>query len=194
MTAIRQTPITRPFAIPFESVEPVITPQGHRIRPLIDGRQEGGNVPGFDFAVGGLDVPPGAIANAHWHPETDVAVLVWSCGEEGALTLYGPQLEYQVRQLAGQWLPIQKGWAHTVINLSLGAPVRAYEIRGNDTVLVDNPLLQHLQPLANLHGTELLIAEHGREEYQRFLARQVERALAAQAEVDGDEPAQRQAG
>ena len=47
-----------PTAIPFESIDPVLTPQGHRIRPLVDGRQEG-NAPEIGICAGGLDVPAG---------------------------------------------------------------------------------------------------------------------------------------
>src|ERR1041384_1617268 len=105
-----------PTAVPFESIDPVLTPQGHRIRPLVDGRP-GGNAPEIDICAGGLDVPAGFIANAHWHPETDVIVLVYDCGDEGALTLFGDDLEYEAVQHRGDLLPIQRGWAHTVVNL-----------------------------------------------------------------------------
>jgi aldehyde dehydrogenase (NAD+) len=151
---------TPPTAIPFESVEPVLTPQGHRIRPLVDGRPDG-NAPGIDICAGGLDVPAGFIANAHWHPETDVIVLVADCGDEGALTLFGENLEYEALQHRGDLLPIQRGWAHTVVNLSLTSPIRAYEFRANHTVVVDNPLLTHLQPVARARGREFLAALHG---------------------------------
>ncbi len=151
---------TPPAAISFESVEPVLTPQGHRIRPLVDGRPEG-NTPGISVCVGGLDVPPAFIARAHRHAETDVVVLVADCGEEGALTLYGPELEHEVIQFRGEVLPIQRGWHHTVVNLSLTTPIRAYEFRANRTAVVDNPLLPHLQPIADRRGREFLLALHG---------------------------------
>ncbi|WP_133906507.1 hypothetical protein [Actinophytocola oryzae] len=156
-----------PTAIPFESIDPVLTPQGHRIRPLVDGRPDG-NAPEISICAGGLDVPAGFIANAHWHTETDVIVLVYECGEEGALTLFGDNLEYEAVQHRGDLLPIQKGWAHTVVNLSLTTPIRAYEFRGNNTVVVDNPLLSHLQPTAALRGREYLVDLHGADAVERF--------------------------
>jgi len=149
-----------PTAIPFESVDPVLTPQGHRIRPLVDGRPDG-NAPESGICAGGLDVPAGFIANAHWHPETDVIVLVYTCGDEGALTLFGDNLEYESVQHRGDLLPIQKGWCHTVVNLSLTTPIRAYEFRANRTVVVDNPLLPHLQHAAVRRGREYLLDLHG---------------------------------
>jgi aldehyde dehydrogenase (NAD+) len=158
-----------PTAVPFESVEPVLTPQGHRIRPLVDGRPNG-NAPDITVCVGGLDVPPGFIAKAHWHPETDVIVLVFDCGEEGALTLSGANLEYEAVQHRGDVLAIQKGWSHTVVNLSLTTPIRAYEFRANRTVVVDNPLRPHLQPVAEERGREYLLDVHGRAAVERFYA------------------------
>jgi uncharacterized RmlC-like cupin family protein len=159
-----------PTAVPFESVDRVLTPQGHRIRPLVDGRPDG-NVPNIAISAGGLDVPPGFIANAHWHPETDVIVLVYDCGEEGAMTLFGDNLEYEAVQHTGDVLPIQKGWAHTVVNLSLTAPIRAYEFRANRTVVVDNPLRQPLQPVAEERGRERLVDLHGEAAVRLFETR-----------------------
>lgn len=158
---------TPPAAISFESVPPVLTPQGHRIRPLVDGRPDG-NAPGISICAGGLDVPGGFIANAHRHPESDVIVLVYECGPEGALTLYGPNLEHEVVQFGGEVLPIQKGWCHTVVNLSLTTPIRAYEFRANRTVVVDNPVLPHLQPIAEARGREFLLALHGQDAVDRL--------------------------
>jgi uncharacterized RmlC-like cupin family protein len=149
-----------PTAIPFESIDPVLTPQGHRIRPLVDGR-DNGNSPGIDVCAGGLDVPGGFIANPHWHTETDVIVLVYECGDEGALTLFGENLEFQAVQHRGDLLPIRKGWPHTVVNLSLTTPIRAYEFRSNRTVVVDNALLPHLRAVAEDRGREFLTAVHG---------------------------------
>jgi aldehyde dehydrogenase (NAD+) len=160
-----------PTIVPFESIDPVLTPQGHRIRPLVDGRPDG-NAPDIAICAGGLDVPPGFIANAHWHPETDVIVLVYGCGEEGALTLFGENLEYEAVQHSGDVLPIQKGWYHTVVNLSLTTPIRAYEFRANRTVVVDNPLLSHLQPVAMERGRERLVDLHGEPTIDEFDAQQ----------------------
>lgn len=141
-----------PFrAVPFGSVDVVETPQGHKIRPLVDGRPNG-NVPGMDVCAGGLDVPAGFIAAPHQHDDTDVIVHVVDCGEEGALTLYGPDLEFEAIQHPGEVLPIQKGWPHTVVNLSLTTSIRAYEFRSNRTVLVDNPLLPAFTRLAERRG------------------------------------------
>jgi aldehyde dehydrogenase (NAD+) len=156
-----------PTAIPFESIDLVLTPQGHRIRPLVDGRPEG-NAPEIGICAGGLDVPAGFIANAHWHTDTDVIVMVYDCGDEGALTLFGDNFEYEAVQHRGDLLPIQKGWKHTVVNLSLTAPIRAYEFRSNRTVVVDNALLPHLQPVAVRRGREYLIDLHGEEAVERF--------------------------
>ena len=151
-----------PSAIPFESIDPVLTPQGHRIRPLVDGRDHG-NAPGIEVCAGGLDVPGGFIANPHRHVETDVIVLVYECGDEGALTLFGEHLEFEAVQHRGDVLPIQKGWPHTVVNLSLTTPIRAYEFRATHTVVIDNPLLPHLQPVAVQRGREYLLDLHGPE-------------------------------
>ena len=156
-----------PTAIPFESIDTVLTPQGHRIRPLVDGRPDG-NAPEIGLCAGGLDVPAGFIAKAHWHPETDVIVLVYDCGEEGALTLFGDNLEYEAVQHRGDLLPIQKGWKHTVVNLSLTTSIRAYEFRANHTVVEDNPVLAHLQPAADKRGREYLLDIHGPEAVERF--------------------------
>lgn len=156
-----------PTAVPFESIDPVLTPQGHRIRPLVDGRPDG-NAPEIDICAGGLDVPAGFIAKAHWHPETDVIVLVYDCGDEGALTLLGDNLEYEAVQHRGDLLPIPKGWCHTVVNLSLTTPIRAYEFRANHTVVIDNPLLPHLQSVAEERGREYWLDLHGPAAVKRF--------------------------
>lgn len=160
-------PGTAPQVIEFDSVARVITPQGHRLRPLVDGRPDG-RTPGMGICLGGLDVPPAFIAAAHRHDHTDVIVLVLACGAEGALTLYGPQLEYEAWQrptddvpVSEQVLTIPRGWPHTVINLSLTEPIRALEARSNRTVVDDNPVLPGLQQIANERGLTRLRELHG---------------------------------
>jgi uncharacterized RmlC-like cupin family protein len=146
--------------IPFDEVDPVLTHQGHRIRPLVDGRV-GGSTPGMTLSVGGLDVPGGFVANAHQHLETDVLVLVTDCGVEGALTLNGADLRHSAVQHRDELLAIERGRPHTVVNLSLTTPIRAYEFRSQHTVVVDNPLLPDLQPIADSRGHRELTHRHG---------------------------------
>ncbi|SES32767.1 aldehyde dehydrogenase (NAD+) [Lentzea xinjiangensis] len=149
--------------VPFESVAPVVTPQGHRIRPLVDGRP-GGNTPGMRFSVGGLDVPGAFLAHPHHHPETHVLVLPTECPAEGALTLHGEQLEHDAVQYSGDLLPIPAGreYAHTVQNLSLSEPIgRVYEFRSQPSVLCDNPRLPELLPIAERRGRAALESLHG---------------------------------
>ncbi|MCG8923229.1 hypothetical protein [Lentzea sp. CC55] len=149
--------------VPFESVDPVVTPQGHRIRPLVDGRP-GGNTPGMRFSVGGLEVPGAFLAHPHHHPETHVLVLPTECPVEGALTLHGEQLEHDAVQYSGDLLPIPAGreYAHTVQNLSLTEPIgRVYEFRSQPSVLCDNPRLPELLPIARQRGRAALERLHG---------------------------------
>ncbi|MCX2950147.1 hypothetical protein [Lentzea sp. NEAU-D7] len=150
-------------AVPFTSVAPVVTPQGHRIRPLVDG-EPGGNTPGMRLSVGGLDVPGAFLAHPHHHPGTDVLVLPTECPAEGALTLHGQQLEHDAVQYSGDLLPIPAGreFAHTVQNLSLTEPIgRVYEFRSQPSVLCDNPRLPGLLPIAERRGRAALDRLHG---------------------------------
>lgn len=158
--------------VPFDSVDPVLTPQGHRIRPLVDERHEADS-PGMGISVGGLDVPAWFLAKAHMHPRTDVIVLVVDCGKEGALTLHGEHLEHDAVQYRGDLLPIKKGrkYAHTVQNLSPDKPIRAYEFRSQPTVLIDNPQIPELQPTATERGRAALERLHGADAVAAHLAR-----------------------
>ncbi|SDP93694.1 aldehyde dehydrogenase (NAD+) [Lentzea jiangxiensis] len=149
--------------VPFTSVAPVVTPQGHRIRPLVDG-EPGGNTPGMRLSVGGLDVPGAFLAHPHHHPETHVLVLATECPAEGALTLHGERLEHDAVQYSGDLLPIPAGrdYAHTVQNLSLTEPIgRVYEFRSRTSVLCDNPRLPGLLPIAERRGRAALERLHG---------------------------------
>ncbi len=157
--------------VPFDSVDPVLTPQGHRIRPLVDGRHEA-DPSGTGISVGGLEVPAWFLAKAHMHPRTDVIVLVVDCGKEGALTLHGEYLEHDAVQYRGDLLPIKKGrkYAHTVQNLSPDKSIRAYEFRSQPTVLIDNPQIPELQPTATERGRAALERLHGADAVTAHLA------------------------
>lgn len=95
--------------------------------------------------------------------------------------MFGDTLEHAVVQHRGDLLPIQKGWAHTVVNLSLTTPIRAYEFRATTTVVLDNPLLPQLQPIAHRRGREYLLDLHGHHAVELFRPDR----LHPTSEVDG---------
>lgn len=130
-----------PRAVPFDAVEPVRTPQGHLIRPLIEAEFD-------DLCCGSLIVPPRAVAKVHRHPGTNVIVSVVFCGQEGAITAYGDNLQHLVRQYIYDQLPMHAGVHHTVINLSRTVPIIAFEYRASSSVVTDTELSGHLQPIA----------------------------------------------
>lgn len=90
---------------------------------------------------GWVSVPPGGVARAHRHRETDVIVVVTQ-GE--ALTLWGEELEHEVRQVEGQFLHIPAPAPHAVVNLSRRRPIHALEFRAHPEFDHDMHLLPHL--------------------------------------------------
>ncbi|ANY07271.1 hypothetical protein [Pseudonocardia sp. HH130630-07] len=135
-----------------------VSPQGHRtLRPVIDGRHDG-TTPGMRVCAGYLEVAPQFLARAHHHPGTDVIVEVLEAGPQGAVTLFGDELQHEARQLAGELLPLPRTVPHTVFNPSMFDRVVAVEYRSSQSVDHDNEVLAHLQPEA-VRCAERLLAE-----------------------------------
>lgn len=93
-------------------------------------------------------------ARAHLHDDTDVIVLLWQSGEQGALTVYGEHLEHQVWQLPLQALWIPRGVPHAAINPSRTERIVAFEFRSNPVLGDDNRLLPELDHVVRQYVTK----------------------------------------
>lgn len=103
-----------------------------------------GNSPGAPTSAAWILIPPGESTDAHLHPESWADVVVLSCGPEGALTQYGPDMNQVVVQFAWQIIRIAPGAPHRAHNPSTAHWVIAYEFRNCPSVFDDRPLLRHL--------------------------------------------------
>lgn len=92
-------------------------------------------------------------SRAHLHTETDVVVLLWQSGEQGALTVYGQHLEHEVWQRPQQALWIPRGVPHAAINPSLTERIMAFEFRSNPVLGDDNQLLPELDHVVSRYAT-----------------------------------------
>ena len=73
-------------------------------------------------------VPPGAVAYAHVHVEFEVMLYIL----EGRVRHeYGPDLQYSVDHEAGDFIFIEPGVPHEVLNLSATDPVVAVVARSS---------------------------------------------------------------
>jgi uncharacterized RmlC-like cupin family protein len=135
-----QVPIThrRVVLVDPTEVDPVVEPHGLRIDPVISRP----HVETKGISGGLVWVPPGGAARAHQHRGTDVIVVVT---HGAALTLWGDELENEIRQGVGQFLHIPAPVPHAVVNLSLENPVLALEFRADPEFSRDMVLLPHLQ-------------------------------------------------
>jgi len=73
-------------------------------------------------------IPPGGVAFAHIHVEFEVMLYIL----EGAVRHeYGPALEHKVDNVAGDFIFIEPGVPHEVLNLSTTEPVVAVVARSD---------------------------------------------------------------
>lgn len=114
------------------------------------------------LSAGAVYMRPGHSALAHSHRKTDVIVLLLDSGPDGALTLFGDQLENEIWQQPFQALWIPRGVKHAAINPSASTSVIAVEFRSNPLLGDDNERepaldwvvqarLQELHPQIPLH-------------------------------------------
>jgi uncharacterized RmlC-like cupin family protein len=87
-----------------------------------------------------------------------VIVLVVCCGEEGAVTFYGENLECAVRQHIFDQVALPRNVDHTVFNPSRTMPIIAVEFRANSDVLEGTVLSGHLQSVAEDKSKRLISA------------------------------------
>lgn len=91
-------------------------------------------------------IPPGGVAYAHIHVGFEVMLYIL----EGAVRHeYGPALEYQVDNVAGDFLFIEPGVPHEVCNLSATDPVVAVVARSDASEwehIVDSPSQRRPRP------------------------------------------------
>jgi uncharacterized RmlC-like cupin family protein len=84
-------------------------------------------------------IPPGGVAFAHIHVDFEVMLYIL----EGAVRHeYGPSLEHQVDNVAGDFIFIEPGVPHEVCNLSATEPVVAVVARSDASEwehIVDHP-------------------------------------------------------
>jgi len=97
------------------------------------------NVPARKLSMNVATVPPGAVAYAHIHVDFEVMLYLLSGRVRHE---YGPNLEHAVDNAAGDFIFIEPGVPHEVINLSDTEPVVAVVARsdaGEGEHIVDVP-------------------------------------------------------
>jgi uncharacterized RmlC-like cupin family protein len=120
----------------------IMSPQGQAITPIFTDVDNG------KISLGMVYMPPGGIANVHKHENTDIIVFVTEAGPNGAITLWGNNLENVIVQYIGQQLYMPAGIPHVAINPSDVHHIRAYEYRSSGKLMQDNVLLPDLQEVA----------------------------------------------
>jgi uncharacterized RmlC-like cupin family protein len=97
---------------------------GIRYKPGLSAKNVGAKHLSMNVAV----VPPGAVAFAHIHVEFEVMLYIL----EGRVRHeYGPDLRYAVEHQAGDFIYIEPGVPHEVLNLSDTEPVVAVVARSS---------------------------------------------------------------
>lgn len=97
---------------------------GIRYKPGMSAKNVGSRQLSMNVAV----VPPGAVAFAHVHVDFEVMLYIL----EGRVRHeYGPDLRYTVDHEAGDFIFIEPGVPHEVINLSDAGPVVAVVARSS---------------------------------------------------------------
>ena len=86
------------------------------------------NVPAKKLSMNVATVPPGAVAYAHIHVDFEVMLYLLSGHVRHE---YGPNLEHSVDNTAGDFIFIEPGVPHEVINLSDTEPVVAVVARSD---------------------------------------------------------------
>jgi len=122
--------------------ETIMSPQG---QAMVPGFTE---IAGAKISMGVVYMPPGGVANAHKHADTDIIVFVTEAGPDGAITLWGDNLENMIVQYQGQQLYMPAGIPHVAINPSDNDHIRACEYRSSGILMQDNILLPELQAIA----------------------------------------------
>ena len=88
----------------------------------------GKNTSAKDLSMNVATIPPGGVAFAHVHVDFEVMLYIL----EGAVRHeYGPSLEHQVDNVAGDFIFIEPGVPHEVCNLSATEPVVAVVARSD---------------------------------------------------------------
>ena len=97
---------------------------GIRYKLGLSGKNVGSKQLSMNVAV----VPPGAVAYAHIHVDFEVMLYIL----EGRVRHeYGPELRYKVDHQAGDFIFIEPGVPHEVLNLSDSEPVVAVVARSS---------------------------------------------------------------
>ena len=99
----------------------------------------GKNTSARHLSVNVATIPPGGVAFAHIHVGFEVMLYIL---EGNVRNEYGPSLEHQVDNLAGDFIFIDPGVPHEVLNLSATEPVVAVVARSDASEwehIVDHP-------------------------------------------------------
>lgn len=126
----------------------IMSPQGQSMTPGFTEIENAKISLGVVYMPPGNIDPPAGIANAHVHLETDIIVSLLEAGPEGAITLWGNQLQNVIVQYMGQHLYMPAGTPHVAINPSKTHHIRACEYRSNGVLMTDNVVLSELQSIA----------------------------------------------
>lgn len=128
----------------------VMSPQGQRMTPGFT------DLENAKISMGVVYMPASGVANAHKHENTDIIVFVVEAGPEGAITLWGENLENVVVQHVGEQLYMPAGVPHVAINPSDTHHIRACEYRSSGRLMEDNVLLPDLQDIVLTTQQKLL--------------------------------------
>lgn len=86
------------------------------------------NVSAKKLSMNVATIPPGAVAYAHIHVDFEVMLYIL---QGNVRHEYGPSLEYSVDNTAGDFIFIEPGVPHEVLNLSDTEPVMAVVARSD---------------------------------------------------------------
>ena len=99
---------------------------GIRYRTGLSGR----NTPARKLSMNVATVPPGAVAYAHIHVDFEVMLYILAGRVRHE---FGPNLEHSLENAAGDFIYIEPGIPHEVINLSDTEPVVAVVARSDSS-------------------------------------------------------------
>jgi uncharacterized RmlC-like cupin family protein len=141
-----------PAVFDTNKINNVMSPQGQAMTPGFSQIEQA------KISCGVVYMPPGGVANAHMHKDTDIIVYVIEAGPKGAVTLWGDNLENMIVQHAGEQLYMPAGIPHVAINPSNNDHIRACEYRSSGDLMADNILMPELQDIV-LSTREKLLRE-----------------------------------
>lgn len=122
--------------------------QNQAFATILDGRP-GANAAGSPLCQLAIYMPPGHASTPHVHDRVHVYVRVEECGPQGALTLWGDQLENEEWTFADQTLWIPPGVPHVAVYPRFGPTDDDVTLTACETRTTSNPQ-EDVRPLPEL--------------------------------------------